>query len=190
MAITLRIELFVFSSQSTLMVMKFVYGCSIALMVLSFGCSSKTPAPKPVVKKINRPAPPPGPTRTDFKTIAKKLMKRCVAGGWIERWRAIAPDVDVAKPRLHLLGFEDKTGQNLDQTYLMSVLERRMRMSGVYDLVSADAGKDFDVRGRLLRMSERTKTGKTSVYTAILEVIAPKDAKIVYSCEATVRGEM
>jgi len=143
-----------------------------------------------MVKKVNRPAPPPGPTRTDFKTIAKKLMKRCVAGGWIERWRASAPDVDVAKPRIHLLGFEDKTGQELDQTYLMSVLERRMRMSGVYDLVTAGTDKDFDARGRLLKMSERTKSGKVSVYTAILEIISPKDGNITYSCEATVRGEM
>lgn len=172
------------------MVMKFLYGCSIALMAFSFGCSAKTPTPKPVMKKIKRPAPPPGPTRTDFKTIAKKLMKRCVAGGWIERWRADAPDVDVAKPRLHLLGFEDKTSQGLDQTYLMSVLERRMRMSGVYDLVTDTAEKDFDARGRLLRMSERTRNGKVSVYTAILEIISPKDGKIAYSCEATVRGEM
>jgi PBP1b-binding outer membrane lipoprotein LpoB len=172
------------------MMMKYICVGATALMMFSFGCSAKTPPPRPVVKKQARPAPPPGPTRTDFKTIAKKLMKRCVAGGWIERWRSTAPDVDVAKPRIQLLGFEDKTGQDLDPTYLMSVLERRMRMSGVYDLVTEGGKKDFDARGRLLRMSERTKTGKTSVYTAILEIIAPADGKVAYSCEATVRGEI
>jgi len=172
------------------MMMKTLCISAAALMAMSVGCSSKTPAPKPAIKKPVRPPPPTGPTRTDFKTIAKKLMQRCVAGGWIEKWRSTAPDVDVAKPRIQLVGFEDKTGQDLDPTYLLSVLERRMRMSGVYEMVAAGGERDFDAKGRLLRMSERTRTGKVSVYTASLDIISPKDGKIAYSCEASVKGEM
>ena len=164
----------------------FILGFAVAFA----GCGGKTPTPKPRPKVAKRPAPPPGPTRTDFKTIAKKLMKRCVAGGWIEKWRATAPDVDVAKPRIVLTGFEDKTGQELDPTYLLSVLERRMRMSGVYEMTQKGGERDFDARGRLLRMSEGTARGKISVYTAILEILDPKSGQIAYSCEASVRGEM
>ncbi|MEE2904515.1 MAG: hypothetical protein VYC39_19450 [Myxococcota bacterium] len=177
---------------STITLMKMIpkyslfLGCAVAIA----GCSGKTPAPKPPQKVVKKPAPPPGPTRTDFKTIAKKLMKRCVAGGWIERWRATAPDVDVAKPKIILTGFEDKTGQELDPTYLLSVLERRMRMSGVYEMTPKGGARDFDAQGRLLRMSERIAQGKVSVYTAILEILDPKSGQIAYSCEASVRGEM
>jgi PBP1b-binding outer membrane lipoprotein LpoB len=170
--------------------MKTLYISAAALMMFSGACSQKTPAPKAAVKKTVRPPAPTGPTRTDFKTIAKKLLSRCVAGGWIERWRSTAPDVDVAKPRIRLLGFENKTKQDFDPSYLQSVLARRMRMSGVYEMVAESAERDFDARGRLLRMYERMGGKKISVYTAILDIISPSDGKIAYSCEASVRGEM
>ena len=63
-------------------------------------------------------------------------------------------------------------------------------MSGVYEMVSEGSAKDFEARGRLLRMSERSRGGKVSVYTAILDIVSPTDGKMAYSCEATVRGEM
>ncbi len=123
--------------------------------------------------------------------MAKTLVKQCVAGGWISRWRSEQPDVDVAKPKIHLAEFEDKTGQDLDSTYLQSVLEKRMRMSGVFDMVPDDQGSDFIGRGRLLRLAERSPRGKRfSVYTVTLELIDPGSDRIAYSCEATVQGEL
>jgi hypothetical protein len=153
-------------------------------------CGGKTPPPAKPAAAPARPPAPQGPTRTDFKTIAKKLMQRCVAGGWIERWRSEAPDVDVAKPRIFLREFEDKTGQDLDPTYLRTTLQQRMRLSGVYDMVSEGGAMDFIARGRLLRMAERSGGRRISVYTATLEMLNPKSDAVAYACEATVRGEM
>jgi hypothetical protein len=156
-------------------------------------CSSSTPPPQPAapVKAAPREAAPQGPTRTDFQTIAKKLMQQCIAGGWISRWRSTAKDVDQAKPRIHLRGFEDKTGQGLDPDYLNGELEKRMRTSGVFDMVADGAELDFFGQGKLLRMAERTKGGeRISVYTATLEMVDPGTNKTAYSCEATVKGEM
>ena len=162
-------------------------------MILGLGvaCGGKTPKPAPAARAEKpRPAAPVGPTRTDFKTIAKKLVKRCVAGGWINRWRSEAPDVDVAKPRIYLRDFEDRTGQGLDPTYLTSELARRMRVSGVYDMVGEGAALDFVGRGKLMKMAERVSGRRVSVYTATLDMLDPKSDRVAYSCEATVRGEM
>lgn len=156
-------------------------------------CSSSTRDVPPV-----EAAPPParsdapeGPTRTDFQTIAKKLVQRCVAGGWIHRWRAEQPNVDAAaKPRIYLEGFEDKTDKGLDPSYLHSQLESRMRKSGVYEMVSGDGDHDFIGRGRLLRLAERSGKSRISVYTAVLDLVDPKTGKIAYNCEATVEGEL
>ena len=65
--------------------------------VLLAACGGSTRAP-PVVDAPERPAStaPSGPTRTDFKTIAKKLVSRCVAGGWIHKWRSTHEDPTVA----------------------------------------------------------------------------------------------
>jgi hypothetical protein len=164
----------------------------LVLTALVLGCSSsKQAAPPPPPPAAARPAPPSGPTRTDFKDIAKTLVKQCVGGGWIDKWRSTHEDVDVAKPKIHLAEFEDKTGQDLDPTYLMSVLEKRMRMSGVFEMVPGPEGSDFIGRGRLLRLSERTPKGKRfSVYTVTLELLEPASDRIAYSCEATVQGEL
>ncbi len=152
-------------------------------------CSSNTPPPaKPTVR---RNPPPSGPTRTDFRTIAKKLLGRCVGGGWIHRWRSTHADAEIAKPRIYLSDFSDQTKQDLDPSYLNSVLEKRMRMSGVYEMVSDEDAAHFLGKGKLLRMAERTRSGsRISVYTAVLDLVDPKSGKIAYSCEATVRGEM
>jgi hypothetical protein len=164
----------------------------LVLTALVLGCSSSkqattTPPPPPP----SRPAPPSGPTRTDFQDIAKTLVKQCVGGGWIDKWRSTHEDIDVAKPKIHLSEFEDKTGQDLDPTYLMSVLEKRMRMSGVFEMMSGPDGSDFIGRGRLLRLSERTPKGKRfSVYTVTLELLEPASDRVAYSCEATVQGEL
>lgn len=153
-------------------------------------CASKPPPPPPP-PPVARPAPPQGPTRTDFKTIAKKLMARCVAGGWIDTWRSTHANVDVARPKVQLTDFEDRTEQDLDSTYLHRTLEQRMRLSGVYDIVADPAQADFLAKGKLLRMAERTSSGdRISVYTAILDLMDPKSGKVVYTCETTVRGEM
>jgi PBP1b-binding outer membrane lipoprotein LpoB len=169
----------------------------IALLFAAFftatACSSSTPPPRVVEERPpeRREKPPEGPTRTDFKTIAQKLVQKCVAGGWISQWRSTAKDVDQAKPRIVLRPFEDKTGQELDPEYLNTELQRRMRVSGVFDMVAEGAELDFYARGKLLRLAERTGRGdKISVYTATLEVIDPATEKIAYSCEATVKGEM
>lgn len=99
--------------------------------------------------------------------------------------------MDVAKPKIHLADFEDRTGQDLDPTYLQSVLEKRMRISGVFDMVPSSEGSDFIGRGRLLRLAERGKGGKRfSVYTVTLDLVSPTDDQVAYSCEATVQGEL
>jgi hypothetical protein len=102
----------------------------------------------------------------------------------------VQPDVDVAKPRIYLRDFEDKTGQGLDPSYLHDELEKNMRTSGVFDMVAEAGPFDFIGRGRLLRLAERSGEGRISVYTAILEMLDPKSEKVAYSCESTVRGEM
>jgi len=159
------------------------------LAAMGLACAS-APPPPPAAKPKPASTAPRGPTKTDFATIANKLVQGCVAGGWIERWRADQPDVDVAKPRIHLREFEDKTGQSLDPTYLMSVLERKMRMSGVYEMVTEGDAHDFIGRGRLLRLAERAGGDRVSVYTVTLEMVDPKSSRIAYSCEASVKGEM
>ena len=160
------------------------------LLFSAVACKSTPPPPPSEPPPPARPAPPAGPTRTDFATIAKKLVSRCVAGGWINEWRSKQPDVDVAKPKIHLRDFEDKTGQNLDPTYRNTTLEQKMRLSGVYEMTSEDAGSDFIGKGVLLRMAERTSGGRISVYTVTLNLMEPASGKVVYSCEATVQGEM
>lgn len=159
-------------------------------LLLAAACGGKTPPPRAAPPPAPRPDTPEGPTRTDFKTISKKLVSRCVAGGWIHRWRASTGNTDVAKPRIHLRDFEDKTGQELDATYLNSVLERRMQLSGVYEMVAADASPDFVARGKLLRMAESKGKRRVTVYTALLEIVSTDGRKTAYSCEATVEGEM
>ena len=165
---------------------------SLVLSALLAACSSsKQATPPPPPPAHARPAPPSGPTRTDFNDIAKELVKKCVGGGWISRWRSEHEDVDVAKPKIHLVEFEDKTGQDLDPSYLVSVLEKRMRMSGVFDMVPSSDASDFVGRGKLLRLAERTPKGKRfSVYTVTLELLEPQSDRIAYSCEATVQGEL
>jgi hypothetical protein len=166
----------------------------LLLPMLPIGCKSSTPPPKQESAPpppTNRPPPPEGPTRTDFKTIAGKLVQECVGGGWISKWRSTAKDVDQARPRIHLVGFEDKTQQNLDPEYLNSELEKRMRMSGVFDMVAEGAELDFIGQGKLLRLAERNARGdRISVYTATLDLIDPQTKQKAYSCEATVKGEM
>lgn len=161
----------------------------LAGLTVACGGSAKQ-APPPPPPTVARPAPPSGPTRTDFKTIAKLLMKRCVAGGWINEWRSEQPDIDTPRPKIHVRDFEDKTGQDLDPEYLNTVLEQRMRLSGVYDLVSNDDDADFIGRGVLMRLAERRGDDRVSVYTAILNLVEPGSEDVKYSCEATVRGEM
>jgi hypothetical protein len=157
-------------------------------------CGPKSPPPQaheaPPPPPPNRPPPPSGPTRTDFKTIARTLVQRCVAGGWISRWRSEQPNVDVARPRIYLRDFEDKTEQNLDPSYLHDELEKDMRTSGVFDMAAESGPFDFIGRGRLLRLAERSGSGRVSVYTAVLEMLDPTSQKVAYSCEATVKGEM
>lgn len=118
-------------------------------------------------------------------------MARCVAGGWINEWRSKHEDIDVARPKIKLTEFEDRTEQDLDSTYLHRTLEQRMRLSGVYDIVADEGDADFLAKGKLLRLAERTRSGdRISVYTAILDLTDPKSGKVVYTCETTVRGEM
>lgn len=154
-------------------------------------CGSSTPPPPPAVESAGPSSPPPpaGPTRTDVKQIAKELVARCVGGGWISKWRSTHADVDVARPKIQLDGFEDKTGQSIDTTYMTSELERRMSTSGVFEMVTE--GPDFVAHGRLLRLAERGKGGaRISVYTAVLDLHDPATNKRAYGCEATVEGEL
>jgi hypothetical protein len=160
------------------------------IMLMFLACSSSKTAERPPPPPPARPAPPSGPTRTDFQTIAKTLVKECVAGGWISRWRSDHENVDVAKPKIYLADFEDKTGQGLDPTYLHSVLEKKMRTSGVFDMVTAAEGSDFVGRGRLLRLAERASGKRFSVYTVTLDLLRPDSSEVAYSCEATVQGEL
>ena len=153
-------------------------------------CGSSTPPPPPPVAVAPPPPPPRGPTRTDFKTIAKKLLGRCVTGGWINRWRSTLSDVDTARPKVFLENFDDKTGQDLDPTYLKSVLAQRMRLSGVFDMLDEPDGAHFIADGELLRLAERDGKGRYSVYTAILKMKNPTERSTVHSCEASVQGEM
>ena len=65
------------------------------LLCLSLAaCGGSTPPPKAAVAdKPSSAAPPPaGPTRTDVKEISKELVQKCVAGGWISRWRSSTGD--------------------------------------------------------------------------------------------------
>jgi PBP1b-binding outer membrane lipoprotein LpoB len=166
---------------------------ALASALFAAACSSSTPPPKHEAPPppTARTPPPEGPTRTDFRTIAAKLVQGCIAGGWISKWRSTAKDVDQAKPRIHLRGFEDKTQQNLDPEYLNQELEKKMRTSGVFDMVAEGAELDFIGQGKLLRLAERTSRGdRVSVYTATLELLDPTTNKLAYSCEATVKGEM
>lgn len=166
---------------------------TLAFTTLFAACGGSTPPPeKPVSPPPPAREPPPaGPTRTDFKTIATKLVQQCITGGWISKWRSTAKDVDQAKPRVRLRGFEDKTGQNLDPEYLNQELEKKMRTSGVFEVVSESEPLDFHGQGKLLRLAEKNSRGeRISVYTATLEMIDPTTNKVAYSCEATVKGEM
>ena len=154
------------------------------------GGAKPKPAPPPVSAAPPPPPPPRGPTRTDFKSIARKLVGRCVGGGWVNRWRAEHEDVNVARPKVFLDEFDDKTGQDLDPSYLNSVLAQRMRISGVFEIVDSADQADFLGRGKLLRLAERDSKGRYSVYTAILSLADPNSRRTVHSCEASVQGEM
>ncbi len=154
-----------------------------------FACKSAPPPPPPEPPPPP-PVTPPGPTKTDFETISKKLMARCVSGGWIDEWRSKQPDVTVAKPRVFLAEFEDRTEQGLDQTYLRTTLHKRMKLSGVYEMVAEGEAVDFLAKGKLLKMAEKVGGERISVYTATLSLVDPKTNREAYSCEATVKGEM
>lgn len=165
----------------------------VSFAAFAAGCGGSTPPPRtePDSKPVERrQKPPEGPTRTDWKTIAQKLVQKCIAGGWIAKWRSTNEDIDQAKPRILLQPFEDKTGQNLDPEYLNTELEKRMRTSGVFDIVPDTGDPNFYGRGKLLRLAERSGGERITVYTATLELIDPRTEKIAYSCEATVKGEM
>lgn len=150
-------------------------------------CGGSTPPPRPAPPVSTAPA---GPTKTDFATIARKLVGRCAMGGWIERWRSEHEDPNVAKPRVMLMAFRDETGQELDADYLRSTLEQRMRLSGVYTMVSDATEADFVARGQLKRLAERVSGRRVSVYTALLELESRETGRRIHQCEATVRGEM
>lgn len=149
-------------------------------------CGGSTPPPV----QSDLPPPPTGPTRTDFKTIARRLVSRCVGGGWIERWRSSHADADVAKPRVFLAAFADETGQDLDSEYLRSTLEQRMRLSGVYDMVARKGEADFVARGVLRRLAERQGGERISVYNASVDLEDAESGRRAHRCESTVRGEM
>lgn len=172
------------------------FGLGLALAVgVGLGACSTTPPPPPAAPPpdpvARAPSPiPTGPTRTDFKTIAKKLMSRCVRGGWINAWRAEQPDVDVARPKIRLLPFEDRTSQDLDPTYLNTILAQRMRLSGAFDLAGDNVEPDFLGKGTLLRLAEGNATDRYAVYIATLELQNPKSGRVVHACEATVKGEL
>ena len=111
-------------------------------------------------------------------------------GGWVERWRSAAEDPDVAKPRVHLEAFEDETGQDLDGDYLHSVLEQRMRLSGVYDVVGQASEADFRARGQIKRLEERVGGRRIPVYVAMLELSEMATGRDAHRCEAAVQGEI
>ena len=159
----------------------------LLLLASATACGGSTPEPEIAPPVSTAPA---GPTRTDFETIAKKLVGRCAMGGWIERWRSTHEDVSVAKPKVFLEKFADETDQDLDSDYLTSKLEHRMRLSGVYEMVGDPSEADFVALGRLKRLAERTRTGRISVYTALLELENVQTGKRAHTCDATVRGEM
>lgn len=99
--------------------------------------------------------------------------------------------MDVVRPKIFVSGFEDRTGLSIDTTYMASELESRMRLSGVYEMVSDQAGAHFLGNGKLLRLAELGKNGaRVSVYTAVLDLVDPESKKTVQSCEATVEGEL
>lgn len=114
-----------------------------------------------------------------------------MGGGWINAWRAEHEDVDAARPKVRLLPFEDRTEQELDPTYLKTILAQRMRLSGVFDVASEeDTQVDFNGKGTLLRLAEQRGGQRYSVYTATLEITDPETDGVVHACEATVEGEM
>ena len=118
-------------------------------MASSAACAGSAPPAVRAAEPVRAgPPPPTGPTRTDFKTMAKSLVSRCIRGGWVQRWRAEHPDPDVARPKILLTAFADETGQDLDADYLRRTLEQRMRLSGVYEMVSEEADADFFAEGR------------------------------------------
>jgi hypothetical protein len=157
------------------------------LVVLLVACASSTPPPKAApVEDQTREAPPPGPTRTSVKAIAKKLAGRCIGGGWIARWRSQG-HLDVARPKLFIKSFEDRTGQNIDPMYLTNQTEAALRLGGVFELVAESGTPHFEGKGTLLRLNEGG--GRTS-YTATLDMIDAASQKNVQTCEATVEGEM
>ncbi|MCB9654009.1 MAG: hypothetical protein H6729_07780 [Deltaproteobacteria bacterium] len=167
---------------------------SVLLSLGASACATAKAPQEPPAQTAARdvPAPPPsGPTQTDFKIISKRLVKRCIAGGWINRWRANNSDVNAAKPKIFLAPFDDATGLNLDPEYLRTTLERRMRRTQAFEMVADRSGCDFIGQGKLHRLAERGPKGERfSVYTATLALLDPTTEKVAYSCEATVRGEM
>lgn len=136
------------------------------------------------------PPPPPGPTRTSFKIIAKKLVKRCITGGWISRWRSEQADVDVARPKVFLEEVDNRTEQDLDPSYLTQVLSDRIRLTRVFELVDDPAEADFIGDPTLRRLAEERRGQRYSVYTATLNLKNPQTKRSVHGCEASVRGEL
>lgn len=162
----------------------------LCLLLLTSCAAEETQTPPPKVAEEREPPPPAGPTRTSVKEIAKKLSGKCVGGGWIARWRSEG-HMNSARPKIWLSGFEDRTGQNVDPTYLASETESRMRLANVFDMVAEAGAPDFIAVGKLLRLAEIGKNGaRISVYTAILELQDPVSKKTVQSCEANVEGEL
>lgn len=161
-----------------------------ALLALGWGLGcGHDPQPRPVAPKVSTP-PPAGPTRTDFRKLAKRLVRRCIGGGWIAEWRSEHEDVDVARPRVRLRAIDDQTGQGLDPSYLGAVLEKRMRRSGVFDVAAAGGADpvDFEASVRILRLSEVGKKGRRfAVYSAIMQLSPAAGGRPGYSCEASVR---
>lgn len=164
----------------------------LLLLACASACSSEKaePPPKAAEERPSEPPPPPGPTRTSVKEIAKKLAGKCLGGGWIAKWRSEG-HMQTARPKLWLSGFEDRTGQNVDPTYMTTETEARLRLGGVFEMVNEQGGPDFIASGKLLRLAEIGKNGaRVSVYTAILELQDPATKKTVQTCEANVEGEI
>ncbi|MCC6807043.1 MAG: hypothetical protein IT381_06445 [Deltaproteobacteria bacterium] len=162
------------------------------ILIVLFACAheSQDPPPRAAPVEEKEPPPPAGPTRTSVKEIAKKLSGKCVGGGWIARWRSEG-HMQQARPKIWLQGFEDRTGQNVDPTFMTSETEGRMRLSGVFDMVSEGGAPDFIATGKLLRLAEIGKNGaRVSVYTATLDLLDAATKKPVASCSADVEGEL
>jgi len=99
--------------------------------------------------------------------------------------------MDVARPKLYIASFEDRSGQAIDPAYMTSETEARFRLGGVFDIVGETGGPHFIGKGKILRLAETGKGGaRVSVYTLTLDMVDPASQRTVQSCEATVEGEL